>query len=297
MKKTLFVVGRCGNEERVALDLMARICGPSWTVEAEALKAADLDAAELAVFALDPRPADAVSSLAAACGHFTAELSALPCVLCSFGGALEAPSRAAFGAALGAPAAAVFDLAEGSDAYRRSALEAAQAIRDLRDEGARARLPAAALERRIDDFLAAHRTCALATALPDGSPRVTPIEYLWREGSFWFFSEGGLKFAGLETSARVSLCVYDEYASMAKVRGLQITGRAELVPEGCEDWRRAFAARGIKPEALAAQGLRLNLIRARPELFELLDASLRAEGFDSRQLLSSVTNLKGGSIG
>lgn len=285
MKKTLFVVGQCGSGERAALDLLARICGPSWTVEAGSLGSVDFGAASLAVFALDPRRAGAAASLAAAIGPFSAELSALPCALCSLGAGPDAAFGAAFGAALGTPAAALFGLAEGSDAYRLSALETGRALRDLRDEKAGARLPVALLESRVDDFLAAHKTCALATVLPGAVPRVTPIEYLWREGSLWLFSEGGLKFAGLEASDRVSLCVYDEYASMAKVRGLQITGRAELVPEGRGDWLRAFAARGIEPRALAARGLRLNLIRVRPELFELLDASLRAEGLDPRQTL------------
>jgi hypothetical protein len=288
MKKTLFIAGACSGDERAVLELMSRVCGPSWIVgiadgaalgksAGKPLAADDL----LVVFCGEFKAEDGAAALKGTCDEQSLAQKCPPWVFCSFGSILDEAALGSLAGLLGTPAIASFALGAGTDAFRASAIEAAAAIRGLRDSF-RAAMPAEALERRIGEYLAGHTTCALATVSPDGSPRVTPIEYRWHEGCFWFFSEGGLKFAGLD---RVSLCVYDEYGSMAKVKGLQVSGQAELVPSDSEDARRIFSLRGVDPEVLARLRLHLNVFRVHPRAFELLDASLKAEGFDSRQVL------------
>jgi hypothetical protein len=278
--KILFIDAGSRGDRRDALELAGRICGPSWIAAAADLAAADFEGVSAVAIGgtLDgPEPA----ALAAAAARFAPAIAALPYALystrCASADCL-ASARAALAEAVGADAALVLDL--GSSPAGGGA-----ALRALRDERAPAPLPRPELMARVEAFLAGHRTCALATVSPEGSPRSTPIEYLWNEGSFLIFSEGGLKFSGLAEGAIVSLCVYDEYASMATVKGLQATGRAHLVPDGSDEWKRAFAARRVDPEALAQHRLRLNLFRVRPESFELLDASLRGAGKDTRQVL------------
>ena len=51
----------------------------------------------------------------------------------------------------------------------------------------------AELKEKIDAFIGAHNTCALATASSD-MVRNTPIEYNYVDRFFYFFSEGGVKF-------------------------------------------------------------------------------------------------------
>ena len=75
------------------------------------------------------------------------------------------------------------------------------------------------LKKRIEAFLASHKTCALATGSGD-FVRCTPIEYTYLDGSFYLFSEGGLKFRALKENKNVCLAVYDEYQGFGKTKGL-----------------------------------------------------------------------------
>ncbi len=79
------------------------------------------------------------------------------------------------------------------------------------------------------DGLAARTTCALCTGHGD-EVRATPIEYLLVEDRLYLLSEGGEKFAHLLANPRVSVAVYDPFVSMSSLFGLQLTGRAALVP-------------------------------------------------------------------
>ena len=71
----------------------------------------------------------------------------------------------------------------------------------------------------IDAFLAARRVCALATGFGE-FVRCTPIEYSWRDGKLWMFSEGGLKFSALEHNRNVCAAIYEENPDFAALRGM-----------------------------------------------------------------------------
>lgn len=62
-------------------------------------------------------------------------------------------------------------------------------------------MPTDALKARIDDFLAAHNTLALATGCGNWV-RCTPLEYLRVNGALYILTEGGLKFKGSGGTAR-----------------------------------------------------------------------------------------------
>ncbi len=68
----------------------------------------------------------------------------------------------------------------------------------------------AALKEKIEAFIGAHNTCALATASAD-MVRNTPIEYNYVKGCFYFFSEGGLKFKGLKENKNVGIAIFEPY--------------------------------------------------------------------------------------
>ena len=59
----------------------------------------------------------------------------------------------------------------------------------------------------IDAFLAEPRLCAFATVSPDGSARVRPLWYLWREGVFYFTTRMEVRHTGLDLAAGSSLAV------------------------------------------------------------------------------------------
>ncbi len=146
------------------------------------------------------------------------------------------------------------------------------------------RMPEDELERAIDAFLGSHNTCALACGSGD-FVRCTPLEYAWRDGAFWIFSEGGLKFKALEKNKNVSIAVFEPYSGFGKLESAQVTGLAEIVdPEG-EDFARAAREKGIEGKALERVKGMLHLIKVTPSRIDFLSSDLKAQGYDSRQWL------------
>lgn len=283
MGKILFVDTDSSGEAGETLGLAGRIAGPSWIVAASELSTADFDGVSVVALggSLDEGgDADLASSIVPFASEIAARPYAVYSTRCATQERLVAAAKV-LAAAIGESAALVLELAASPEA-------AGSALRSLVDRSAASPLPGPELMARIEAFVAEHKTCALATASPEGVPRATPIEYLWKDGGFNFFSEGGVKFMGLAEGAPLSLCIYDEYASMATVKGLQVLGRAHLILDGSDEWKLSFAARGVDPEPLTLHRHRLNLFRLEPESFELLDVSLRDLGLDSRQVLNPV---------
>lgn len=56
----------------------------------------------------------------------------------------------------------------------------------------------------IEDYIAKHNVMALATS-HDNIVRNTPVEYIYWNDAFYFLSEGGKKFDGLEVNTNVCL--------------------------------------------------------------------------------------------
>lgn len=281
MDKLLFVDSGSVGKARACLERASVIAGPSWVVSGAALQYADLEGAAFLALGGD-LSRSALEPFVAALVPFAAKLAGRPYAIYGTSNVSRSAvdeARRTLAATLGADAGLVVDLSANSDA-------GALALRSFRDSRAGAPLPPDETRSLIDAFLGSHKTCALATVSEDGIPRATPIEYLWREGAFLFFSEGGLKFRGLTGEAPVSLCVYDEYESMSSVKGLQVRGRARLLEPGSTEWTTAFRERGVDPAALAKRRITLNAFRVEPDLFELLDATLRAEHVDTRQVLA-----------
>lgn len=146
------------------------------------------------------------------------------------------------------------------------------------------RMPAGELAAAIDAFLSAHNTCALATG--SGSfVRCTPLEYAWRDGAIWIFSEGGLKFRGLKDNKNVSATIFEPYDGFGKLASAQVTGTAKLVAADDPAFAEAAAAKGIPAAALEKIVSRLHLIKIVPSRIDYLCSDLKAQGYDARQHL------------
>lgn len=140
-----------------------------------------------------------------------------------------------------------------------------------------------------DDILSAaeayiriNNTCALATA-SDAFVRCTPIEYTYRDGCFWMFSEGGLKFAALEHNKNVCLAIYDKYDGFGNLKGMQVTGMAVVVPPFSEEYVAAAESKKIPLEALRKLPEPMNLIKVSPTHIDFLNSDFKKNGFSSRQ--------------
>ena len=151
-------------------------------------------------------------------------------------------------------------------------------------EDSEKRMPKDELRTAIDAFLTGHNTCALATGSGD-FVRCTPLEYAWRDGAIWIFSEGGLKFRGLKDNANVSVAVFEPYDGFGKLASAQVTGTAELIPGNDPAFAEAAAAKGIPAAALEKVASRLHLIKIVPSCVDYLRSDLKAQGYDARQHL------------
>ena len=145
----------------------------------------------------------------------------------------------------------------------------------------------------IRAFISSHNTMALATST-EKDVRCTPLGYLYLNDMFYIFSEGGSKFRGLLVNEKVSAAIFDPYAGMDKLGGLQITGRASIIPYMDDEYRKAAEAGGHDPEKLAKFPVRLNLIRITPYVYEFLNSEFAAHGFDAKQVY--VTEFKKKSL-
>lgn len=136
----------------------------------------------------------------------------------------------------------------------------------------------------IEKFIMAHNTCAIATGCGDFI-RCTPIEYNYKDRKFWLFSEGGLKFRGLEGNKNVCLAIYDEYKGFGQVNGMQITGTAELVEPWSYEYRELLAFKNISEENFKKLPVTMYLIKVTPTRIDFLSSEFKNLGFDSRQHL------------
>lgn len=90
----------------------------------------------------------------------------------------------------------------------------------------------------VDDFLAAERTCRVASAGADGRPHVTPLWFAWDGGALWLTSlVRSQRWTDLARDPRVAV-VIDTGELYGELRGVEISGRAEPVgdiPRGAGD--------------------------------------------------------------
>jgi hypothetical protein len=90
----------------------------------------------------------------------------------------------------------------------------------------------------VDAFLGAARTCRLASVGPTG-PHVTPLWFVWREGSMWMQSlTRSQRWTDLMRDPRVAVVV-DDGEEYLELRGVELRGEVATVGEiprvGAED--------------------------------------------------------------
>lgn len=140
------------------------------------------------------------------------------------------------------------------------------------------------LKEEIEKFILSHNTCALATGIGE-FVRCTPIEYQYHEGNFYIITEGGMKFKGILQNKAVSMSIADNYENMQNVKGLQISGVAELVPLFSEEYLEVFKSKGIQLSTLEKLPINLYAIKVIPQKYEFLNADFKKNNFDSKQVM------------
>ncbi len=136
----------------------------------------------------------------------------------------------------------------------------------------------------VEAYIRANNTCALATG--SGSfVRCTPIEYTYRDGAFWFFSEGGKKFVALEMNQNVCLAIFDRYEGFGKIKGMQVSGTAQIIEPFSKEYIEAVEYKKISIEALKKLLHPLYLIRVIPTRIDFLNSNFKDKGCANRQFI------------
>lgn len=140
------------------------------------------------------------------------------------------------------------------------------------------------LQKRMEEYILANNTCALATGSGD-YVRCTPIEYSYHDGAFWMFSEGGKKFIGLANNPNVCLAIYDKYEGFGKLHGMQVMGRAELIEPFSETYVAHANHKNISLDFLKKMESPMHLICVHPVQIDCLFSDFKELGGTARQTL------------
>ena len=82
----------------------------------------------------------------------------------------------------------------------------------------------------VDEFLAAERTCRVATTSKDGRPHVVPLWFVWDSGTLWLSSVvRSQRWTDLMRDPRVAVVV-DAGVGYSELRGVELSGA--VVPVG-----------------------------------------------------------------
>ncbi|QKW26513.1 pyridoxamine 5'-phosphate oxidase family protein [Streptomyces seoulensis] len=83
----------------------------------------------------------------------------------------------------------------------------------------------------LDEFLAAERTCRVATVSAGGAPHVSALWFVWDGASLWLYSVvRSRRWADLRRDPRVAIVV-DTGEEYDRLRGVELSGTVECVGE------------------------------------------------------------------
>jgi general stress protein 26 len=105
------------------------------------------------------------------------------------------------------------------------------------------------LENMICDFLRTQTTCVIATC-SESIPRASTVEFFPVDLTIYIMTEGGRKVENIKKNPRVSIALSATFTGWESLKGLQISGTAEIGRKGSaifEEGIKAYKKRkGIK---------------------------------------------------
>lgn len=141
------------------------------------------------------------------------------------------------------------------------------------------------MEKLIMELLEACPLCVLATC-SGNIPRASTVEFFPSGMTLYILTEGGRKIENIRRNPHVSIAIHGAFTGWSDVRGLQMSGIAEIGGKGSaifEEGLRAYRRRRNSESALLPGFM--NVIRVKPSRIEYLDAALAAKGHAVRQTL------------
>lgn len=139
------------------------------------------------------------------------------------------------------------------------------------------------LKNHIEAFLKEHNMCTLCTGSMDMIIG-TPIEYMYEAGNIYIITEGGRKFINILKNDKVSAAVYNEYEGFAKLKGLQLKGKVEIISIDNPEYDRILEMKKLQPENVKNLNMIMNILRIKLERADFLCSEIKTKGYDAKQI-------------
>jgi general stress protein 26 len=141
------------------------------------------------------------------------------------------------------------------------------------------------LEHLILDLLEGESVCVIATC-HENIPRASTVEFFPLGTKLYILTEGGKKVENISENPRVCIAIHAPFSGWNSVRGVQITGTAEIAGKGSREFQEGLEAycnrRGLGHCTLPAS---MTVIKVTPIRIEYVDTSLEKRGYNVRQIL------------
>lgn len=139
------------------------------------------------------------------------------------------------------------------------------------------------LKKDIETFLKEHNMCTLCSGSADMLIG-TPIEYMYETGNMYIITEGGRKFINILKNDEVSVAIYNEYEGFAKLKGLQLKGKVEIISIDAPEYDRILKMKKLKPENVKNLNMIMNVLRIKLERADFLCSEIKTKGYDAKQI-------------
>lgn len=141
------------------------------------------------------------------------------------------------------------------------------------------------LEHLIHDLLEGESVCVIATCHKN-IPRASTVEFFPLGERLYILTEGGKKVENILENPQVCIAIHAPFIGWKSVRGVQITGTAEIAGKGSKEFQEGLEAYG-KRRGLGHCTLpgSMIVIKVTPIRVEYVDTSLEKKGYKVRQTL------------
>lgn len=140
------------------------------------------------------------------------------------------------------------------------------------------------LEHLIVDLLKEQSLCVIATC-SDNIPRASTVEYFPMATTIYILTEGGVKIENIIHNPNVSVAIHAPFAGWQTVKGVQMTGIAEIGRRGSSVYEEGLDAFNRRRGHIGTVPDIMSIIKVKPSKIEYLDAALGNKGFKVRHTL------------
>lgn len=142
-----------------------------------------------------------------------------------------------------------------------------------------------AIEKLITEFMNMQGTCVLATC-SDNNPRASTVEFFPLGTTIYILTEGGWKLDNIKKNPNVAIAISAPFAGWEHLKGLQVTGIAEIGGKSSQIFQEATEAyRTRRRQENAHLPDFMKVIKIIPTKMEYIDTSLPAKGFRMKQVI------------